>query len=143
MRRINLLQLQIGTFLLIGVLGVVYATFSVIGVNLLHRPFHVHVRLSDAGGYFDTDNIITNETSYLHALDALRKQGVHGGAYIGVGPDQNFSYIGRIRPAEAFIVEHTNRELARWSRGTLQRPSARAAPSPIAAKRPRKKGGPR
>src|SRR5436190_21048074 len=44
-------------------------------------------RLSEPGGYFDTDNIITNETSYLHVLDALRSHGVHGGAYIGVGPD--------------------------------------------------------
>jgi phospholipid/cholesterol/gamma-HCH transport system substrate-binding protein len=57
MRRINLLQLQIGTFLLIGVLGVVYATFSVIGVNLLHRPFHVRVQLPDAGGIFAHANV--------------------------------------------------------------------------------------
>jgi len=57
MRRISLLQLQIGTFVLIGVLGVVYATFSVIGVNLLHRPFHVQVQLADAGGIFPHANV--------------------------------------------------------------------------------------
>jgi phospholipid/cholesterol/gamma-HCH transport system substrate-binding protein len=55
--RVNLLQLQIGTFALIGVLGVVYATFSVIGVNLLHRPFHVSVQLADAGGIFPHANV--------------------------------------------------------------------------------------
>ena len=32
-------------------------------------------------------------------------RGVKGGVYIGVGPDQNFSYIARLRPAEAFIVD--------------------------------------
>ena len=34
-----------------------------------------------------------------------RRRGVRGGAYIGVGPDQNFSYIAHIRPAIAFIVD--------------------------------------
>nr|NIP59803.1 hypothetical protein [Gemmatimonadota bacterium]NIR80234.1 hypothetical protein [Gemmatimonadota bacterium]NIT86509.1 hypothetical protein [Gemmatimonadota bacterium]NIU30368.1 hypothetical protein [Gemmatimonadota bacterium]NIU35250.1 hypothetical protein [Gemmatimonadota bacterium] len=46
-------------------------------------------RLSEPGGYFDTDNLISNETSYLHVIGALERLGVTGGAYIGVGPDQN------------------------------------------------------
>lgn len=61
--------------------------------------------LSEAGGYFDTDNLISNEASYLHVLGALRKLNVTGGAYIGVGPDQNFSYIAQIRPQIAYIVD--------------------------------------
>ena len=35
----------------------------------------------------------------------LKKRGVRGGAYVGVGPDQNFSYIAAIRPDVAFIVD--------------------------------------
>jgi hypothetical protein len=62
-------------------------------------------QLSEPGGYFDTDNLISNEQSYLHVIPALRQAGVTGGAYIGVGPDQNFSYIARIRPAIAFLVD--------------------------------------
>ena len=61
--------------------------------------------LSEPGGYFDTDNLISNERSYLHVLGALDRRGVRGGAYIGVGPDQNFSYIARIRPSIAFIID--------------------------------------
>lgn len=61
--------------------------------------------LSEAGAYFDTDNLISNERSYLHVLGALDRLKVRGGAYIGVGPDQNFSYIARIRPRIAFIVD--------------------------------------
>ena len=61
--------------------------------------------LSEAGGYFDTDNLISNERSYLHVLGALDRLKVRGGAYIGVGPDQNFSYIARIRPRIAFIID--------------------------------------
>src|SRR5687768_9241981 len=55
-------------------------------------------RLSEPGGYFDTDNLLSNERSYLHALRAMRRHGVTGGAYLGVGPDQNFSYIAHVRP---------------------------------------------
>jgi hypothetical protein len=62
-------------------------------------------RLSEPGGYFDSDNLISNETSYLHALDLLRARMVRGGAYIGVGPDQNFSYIAEIKPEVAFMID--------------------------------------
>ncbi len=62
-------------------------------------------QLSESGGYFDTDNLISNESSYLHILGTIRVQGVRGGAYIGVGPDQNFSYIAAVRPSVAFIVD--------------------------------------
>lgn len=61
--------------------------------------------LSEPEGTFDTDNLISNERSYLHVIPALRAAGVNGGAYIGVGPDQNFSYIAEIRPSIAFIVD--------------------------------------
>jgi len=61
--------------------------------------------LSEPGGYFDTDNLISNERSYLSVLPDLDRAGVRGGAYVGVGPDQNFSYIAHIRPAVAFIVD--------------------------------------
>jgi len=62
-------------------------------------------QLSESGGFFDSDNIISNETSYLHVLEALRSVGVRGGVYIGVGPDQNFSYIAAIRPTVAFMLD--------------------------------------
>lgn len=62
-------------------------------------------RFSESGGFFDSDNLVSNETSYLHALGALDALGVRGGAYIGVGPEQNFSYIARVRPEIAFLVD--------------------------------------
>jgi hypothetical protein len=61
--------------------------------------------LSEPGGYFDTDNLVSNERSYLHALDAIRETGTVGGAYVGVGPDQNFSYIAAVRPHVAYLVD--------------------------------------
>jgi hypothetical protein len=62
-------------------------------------------QLSEPNGEFDTDNLISNESSYLHVMPALEQGGVTGGAYVGVGPDQNFSYIARIRPQSAFIID--------------------------------------
>jgi hypothetical protein len=62
-------------------------------------------RLSEPGGYFDSDNLISNEASYLHVLGRMRQLGVRGGAYVGVGPDQNFSYIAHVRPEIAFIID--------------------------------------
>jgi hypothetical protein len=62
-------------------------------------------RLSEPAGYFDSDNLISNETSYLHAVTHLRSGRVSGGAYVGVGPDQSFSYIAAIRPTVAFMID--------------------------------------
>jgi hypothetical protein len=62
-------------------------------------------QLSEPGGFFDSDNLISNETSYLHVLGKMREIGIQGGVYIGVGPDQNFSYIAKIRPHMVFIID--------------------------------------
>ena len=35
----------------------------------------------------------------------LRETGVQGGVYLGVGPEQNLTYIAAIHPAMAFIVD--------------------------------------
>jgi hypothetical protein len=60
---------------------------------------------SEAEGYFDSDNFISNETSYLHVIDQLQKQVKPGGIYLGVGPDQNFSYIVHTKPSLAIITD--------------------------------------
>jgi len=62
-------------------------------------------RLSEPAGFFDTDNLISNESSFLHVVPRLRELGVRGGAYLGVGPDQNYSYIAAIRPTVAYLVD--------------------------------------
>jgi len=64
--------------------------------------------LSEPGGYFDTDNLISNERSFLHVapeLRALAKQAGSNGVYLGVGPDQNFSYIAHVRPSMAILID--------------------------------------
>ena len=44
-----------------------------------HRQFAaLSARLSEPGGYFDSDNLISNETSYLHVLGKLRSSEYRG-----------------------------------------------------------------
>lgn len=62
-------------------------------------------RISEPGGFFDTDNLISNESGYLKVMGTLGGLGLQGGAYVGVGPDQNFSYIAALRPDVAFITD--------------------------------------
>jgi hypothetical protein len=71
-----------------------------------HKSFGtLSARLSEPGGYFDSDNLISNETSYLHVINKLREIGVRGGVYVGVGPDQSFTYIAKIRPKLAIMID--------------------------------------
>ena len=60
---------------------------------------------SEEGGYFMSDNFTSSEDSYLTIVGKLKELGIKGGAYIGVGPEQNFTYIAKIRPRIAFIVD--------------------------------------
>jgi hypothetical protein len=60
---------------------------------------------SEPEGYFDSDNFISNETSYLHVIDQLQQRVKPGGIYLGVGPDQNLSYIVHTRPMLAVITD--------------------------------------
>ena len=62
--------------------------------------------MSEPGGYFRiADNFTSNEREVGQLMTLLRTRGVQGGVYLGVGPEQNFSYIAAIRPAMAFIVD--------------------------------------
>ena len=81
-------------------------THEVEEIGLSYREYGAAVRnLSEPASLFDSDNYISNETGYLHILPALERVGVGDGVYIGVGPEQNFTYIARIRPEYAFILD--------------------------------------
>jgi len=59
--------------------------------------------LSEPPGAFTlSDNFVSNEPRFADNARWLRPM---GGVYIGVGPEQNFSYIARLQPAMAFIVD--------------------------------------
>jgi hypothetical protein len=62
--------------------------------------------ISEPGGYFRiTDNYTSNENEIGQIFTMLRQQGKTGGVYIGVGPEQNLTYIAAIKPAMAFVID--------------------------------------
>jgi len=72
---------------------------------LSDAEFHALVTgLSEPGGTFVTDNIVSNEIAFQDVLPELQRR-ERQGAYIGVGPEQNLSYIAALKPPIAFIVD--------------------------------------
>ena len=67
--------------------------------------WHLITDFSEAGGFFRFDNFISNEALFQHVLGRLKETTKPGGVYLGVGPDQNFTYIVALRPRIAFIVD--------------------------------------
>lgn len=60
---------------------------------------------SEAPREFISDNWVSNETDYAEVVRQLTPRLRPGQVYIGVGPEQNFSYIAAMDPAYAFIVD--------------------------------------
>ena len=60
---------------------------------------------SESGGYFRSDNFVSNETTFQFVIPELKNTIKPGGVYMGVGPDQNFTYITTTQPKIAFILD--------------------------------------
>ena len=60
---------------------------------------------SEPSGRFPSDNFVSNELATQHVLAELTKGRKASGAYVGVGPEQNFTYIVALQPKIAFIVD--------------------------------------
>jgi hypothetical protein len=60
---------------------------------------------SETGGYFRSDNFVSNETSFQYVIPELQRSTRQGGVYLGVAPDQNFTYLVALKPRIAFIVD--------------------------------------
>ena len=67
-------------------------------------------RLSEPGGYFRSnsgspDNLLSNEVTVSTVAAALTRTAKTSGVYLGVGPEQNFSYIVALKPRLAVITD--------------------------------------
>lgn len=61
--------------------------------------------LSEPNGFFRSDNLLSNEIWMQHVIPELVKTTMPGRVYLGVGPEQNFTYIAAVKPAMVFIVD--------------------------------------
>ena len=60
---------------------------------------------SESNGYFRSDNYVSNENTYQWVIPDLLRTTKRGGVYLGVGPDQNFTYLVALEPKIAFIFD--------------------------------------
>jgi len=61
--------------------------------------------LSEPPGEFRSENLVSNETMYQWPIPELVKTVSPGAVYMGVAPDQNFTYLAALKPKMAFIVD--------------------------------------
>lgn len=74
--------------------------------GLTDREFwQMIVDFSEPDGYFRSDNFLSNETGYQSVIPTLHRRLQPGGVYLGVGPEQNFTYVAALQPKMAFIVD--------------------------------------
>ena len=60
---------------------------------------------SEADGTFRSDNLLSNEEFFQYALPDLTQVAKPGRVYMGVGPEQNFTYIAALKPTMALIID--------------------------------------
>src|SRR5262249_56060200 len=52
-----------------------------------------------------SENFVSNEQTYQHVIPTLQRTVKPGGVYLGVGPEQNFTYIANVKPRMAVIFD--------------------------------------
>lgn len=67
--------------------------------------WRMFTQFSEPNGYFQSDNFVSNEWELQYEIPAVRTRIPAMGAYVGVGPEQNLTYIAAFQPRIAFIVD--------------------------------------
>lgn len=62
-------------------------------------------QLSEPGGHFRSDNLVSNEIYMQSIIPELQTVTKPGRVYLGVGPEQNFTYIAALKPRLVFIID--------------------------------------
>src|SRR5215510_3136728 len=60
---------------------------------------------SEPGGQYPYENFVTNEETIQDVMPVLTKVAKAGGVYLGVGPEQNFTYAAGLKPRMGFIFD--------------------------------------
>jgi hypothetical protein len=51
------------------------------------------------------ENLVSNEIGFQQVIPALKQRIRPGGVYVGVGPEQNFTYVAALQPKMAFVID--------------------------------------
>ncbi len=62
--------------------------------------------MSESSGSFPSENFVSNEVDFQQVIiPTLKRTTTPGGVYLGVGPEQNFTYITNLSPGMAVIFD--------------------------------------
>jgi len=61
--------------------------------------------MSEPDGFFQSNNLVSNEDTFQFVIPDLQRFVKPGGVYVGVGPDQNFTFIANLKPGIVFIPD--------------------------------------
>src|SRR3954463_9101946 len=61
--------------------------------------------MPEPGGSFVSENFVSNEVTFQHVIPTLQKTVSKDAVYLGVGPEQNFTYIANLKPRMAVIFD--------------------------------------
>ena len=67
--------------------------------------WRVFTDFSEPGGQYPYENFVTNEETIQDVMPVLTKVTKPEGVYLGVGPEQNFTYIAGVKPRMAFVFD--------------------------------------
>jgi hypothetical protein len=74
--------------------------------SLTDREFWgLFATMSEEGGSFPSENFVSNEKTYQYVIPTLQRTLTPHGVYLGVGPEQNFTYIVNLEPSLAVIFD--------------------------------------
>src|SRR5215470_12414153 len=96
------------TFLLVVQFGLYSATYAAdtLPTQLSDQEFwRLSSEFSEADGSFRSDNLLSNESYFQYVIPQLNELPKTGQVYMGVGPEQNFTYIAALKPKMVFIVD--------------------------------------
>ena len=85
---------------------VAFATAAPLPMRLTDQEFwKLSSEASEPSAPFHSENLVSNEIRFQTIVPNLIKAAIPGRAYLGVGSEQNFTYIAATKPAVAVIVD--------------------------------------
>jgi hypothetical protein len=82
------------------------AAVSELPARLSDREFwRLSNEWSEPNGYFRSENLTSNELLFQHVIADLVRRTRSGDVYLGVGPEQNYTYIAAVKPSMAIIFD--------------------------------------
>jgi hypothetical protein len=103
--------LKAGVALAVCALAVISSSTAFMGADSLPSEildqtyWKMITSMSEPDGQFRFENFLSNELQYQYVIPPLKTATRPGGAYLGVGPEQNFTYIAALRPRISFITD--------------------------------------